>query len=157
MTKSAETTWASLEIAHNIRLLILSPRTFRYILETFLRRPFAICRQQSQPSESFDSRHWKATVREMRANEYESFSRVCVSHYITNVLPVVFDISRLESYTNFDALTLKTPSKLVADDILELIFYYFYFFSEKIKLDISCESSADDSHEMPSLICSEKS
>ena len=105
-----------------------SPRTFRYTLETFLRRSYAICRQQSQPSESFDSRHLKATVREMRANEYESFSRVCLSHYITNVLPVVFDISRLESYTNFDALTLKTPSKLVADDILELIFVLFLFF-----------------------------
>ena len=34
-----------------------------------------------------------------------------------------------------------------------------FFFSEKIRLDMSCESSAiiaDDSHEMPSLIFSEK-
>ena len=39
-----------------------------------------------------------------------------------------------------------------ADYILK--FLLFSFFSEKIRLDMSCESSAlaDDSHEMPSLI-----
>ena len=36
-------------------------------------------------------------------------------------------------------LTLKAPSKIVADDIL--IFFYFNF-SEKTSLDILCESSA---------------
>ena len=33
-------------------------------------------------------------------------------------------------------------------------FSFFFFFSEKIRLDISCES--EDSHEMPSLTFSEK-
>ena len=34
-------------------------------------------------------------------------------------------------------------AKIEADDILKLLFYFiFFYFSEKISLDISCESSA---------------
>ena len=36
------------------------------------------------------------------------------------------------------SLTLKTPNKIAADDIL---IFYFYL-SKKIRLDFSCESSA---------------
>ena len=45
-------------------------------------------------------------------------------------------------------LTLKTPIKTAGDDIHK---YFFYCFPEKIRLDISCESS----HETSSLIFSE--
>ena len=38
--------------------------------------------------------------------------------------------------------TPKAPSKLCADDILSCCCCYYYHFSEKISLDISCESSA---------------
>ena len=37
-----------------------------------------------------------------------------------------------------DDLTLKKPSKIVADDIL----FFLNYFSEKIRLDITCELSA---------------
>ena len=42
-------------------------------------------------------------------------------------------------------------AKFVADDIHN----FFFFFSEKTRLDISCESSAK--HEMSRLVFSEKS
>ena len=43
----------------------------------------------------------------------------------------------------------KTLSRSAADDI------QFFLFSERMKFGISCESSADDSHDMSSLIISE--
>ena len=66
---------------------------------------------------------------------------------------------------------IKALITISADDTLEYMFYVFFlllffffcffffvvvffFFSEKIRLDISWESG--DSHEMPSLIFSEK-
>ena len=52
----------------------------------------------------------------------------------------------------FYMLTHKAPTKIVADDnrfVLKL-------FSEKIKREISSEYSADDSHEILSLISSKK-
>ena len=50
-------------------------------------------------------------------------------------------------------LSLKAPIKIAADDTI--IIFYFYL-SKKIRLDVSCESSALDSHEISSLIFSEK-
>ena len=47
-------------------------------------------------------------------------------------------------------LTLKAPSKLTADDILNFLFYFL----EKVRLVISYEG--DDSHEMSRLVFSEK-
>ena len=44
----------------------------------------------------------------------------------------------------FFILTLKKPSKIVADDIL----MYSFYISEKIYLDISCESSAWQTNHM---------
>ena len=53
----------------------------------------------------------------------------------------------------FYILALKAPSKFIAEYILKSVCY----FSEKIRLDISCELSyADNSHEMSSLTFSEK-
>ena len=43
------------------------------------------------------------------------------------------------------------------DDILIFHFFFFFVFLENIRYDISCESSPDDSHEMPNLIFSKKS
>ena len=48
-------------------------------------------------------------------------------------------------------LTFKALNKIVADNSL----ICFYYFLEKIRLNISCEL-ADDSYEMSSLIFSEK-
>ena len=53
-------------------------------------------------------------------------------------------------YQTQTTVTLKVQSKTEVDNIL--IFFFFYF-SEKIRLGISC--LADDSHEMPSLTFSE--
>ena len=39
-------------------------------------------------------------------------------------------------------LTLKVPCKIVVDNILEIYIYIFSYFSVKVRLDISCESSA---------------
>ena len=39
-------------------------------------------------------------------------------------------------------LTLKKPCKIVADNILKCIYIYFFFFTEKISLDIPYELSA---------------
>ena len=39
-------------------------------------------------------------------------------------------------------LPFKVSFKIVADDILKHFFFFFLYFSEKIKLDISCELSA---------------
>ena len=47
-------------------------------------------------------------------------------------------------------LTLKVLVTTTADDTLKNV--YFYYFLEKIRLDISCELSADHSHDMPNLI-----
>ena len=57
-----------------------------------------------------------------------------------------------------ELLTLKKrQAKFVADDILSfLLLFIYFFFSEKISIDISCESSAWDSHEISSLIFSER-
>ena len=49
--------------------------------------------------------------------------------------------------------TLKCQTKIAAEDTE---FFYFYLFKE-IRLDVSCEScQAEDSHEISSLIFSEK-
>ena len=59
----------------------------------------------------------------------------------------------LQFKINFN-LTQKASSKIVADDKLK---FFFFYFSEKIRHGISCESSAKvHSQEMPSLICFEK-
>ena len=50
-------------------------------------------------------------------------------------------------FIDISGLTPKVPFKIVAD-----IIKYFFYCSETIRLEISWESSADDSHEIPSLI-----
>ena len=47
--------------------------------------------------------------------------------------------STIQAVSNVILLTLKAPTTTAADDIHQ---YFFIFFSEKIRLDISCESSA---------------
>ena len=51
-------------------------------------------------------------------------------------------------------LTFKVLVKIVADCFLRYVF--FSFFKGKVRVDISGESSADDSHEISTLIFSEK-
>ena len=55
------------------------------------------------------------------------------------------------------SLTLKEPITTAADDIHKYFFHFFFFF-EKIRLDVSSESSAlaEDSHEKSSLIFFER-
>ena len=55
----------------------------------------------------------------------------------------------------FSKRRVKALTKIVDDILLFFLFVFFYHFSEKIKLGISCESSAN-SHEMSSLTVSEK-
>ena len=60
----------------------------------------------------------------------------------------------LKLYIIYSALTLKAPSKIAADDTF--IFFYFYLL-KKIRLDVSCESSARQRiHMKYHLIFSEK-
>ena len=73
------------------------------------------------------------------------------------LLNLGYDCDRIREtlYMKMAHLTLKMPSKIVADDSLISLL----FFREKRKrFYISCESSAkaDDSHEISSLIFSEK-
>ena len=51
-------------------------------------------------------------------------------------------------------LTLKVPVMTAADDIHK--YFFIVFFLEKIRLDVSSESSARDSHEKSSLIFFER-
>ena len=51
----------------------------------------------------------------------------------------VHRISKRWQRKTCDPLTLKAPITTAADDIYK---YFFFFFSEKIRLDISCQSSA---------------
>ena len=47
----------------------------------------------------------------------------------------------------------KRQTKIAADDIL---FLFYFYLLKKMRLDFSCESSAEDSLETSSLIFSEK-
>ena len=56
-------------------------------------------------------------------------------------------------YQSLFTLTLKAPIMTTADDIYKKLFHCF---PEKIRLDILCESSAEDSYETSNLISLER-
>ena len=57
----------------------------------------------------------------------------------SSVIVNYFQRTCIQQMPEYYVLTLKTPITTAADD---------NFFSAKTSLDISCESSADDSHEI---------
>ena len=82
----------------------------------------------------------------------------CVSSGICFIIPRPIPMGGKSLWnSNAQDLTLKAPSKIVADDILNFYYYFsekirlgiwfHYHFSEKIRPDISCELS----HKMLSL------
>ena len=86
---------------------------------------------------------------------------ICFHYKIRKIISELFLLPFLfwSSGNDFPALELlasvkplKRQTKIAADDIL---FFYFYL-PEEIRLDVSCESSARQTHEISSLIFYEK-
>ena len=67
------------------------------------------------------------------------------------------DMYRLRYMPGDMLFTLKDPSIIAADNTFIFYFFVHFFLLKKIRLDVSCESSAaEDSHKISSLILSEK-
>ena len=80
---------------------------------------------------------------------YPTFSQIC---RLTQC-PKLCSTSCTTQETKKNILTLKAPITTAANDNF---FFFFYYLSEKTSLDISCESSADNSHKISRLVFSEK-